>query len=177
MEPPQNPAGAFVPEDGYGPERRAEFIRTLAEAPAALRELVGGFPDERLDVPYRRWTLRQVVHHLADSHVNSYVRFKWALTEDRPTIKAYDEGRWAALADARTGDIGAPLALLEGLHVRWVQLLRSLLEEQFARSFIHPETGSVVTLNAALCYYAWHCKHHTAQIAWVCRQQGWLREP
>jgi uncharacterized damage-inducible protein DinB len=177
MGPPQNPAGAFVPEDGYGPERRAEFIRTLAEAPATLRKLVADLPDERLDERYRNWTLRQIVHHLADSHVNSYIRFKWALTEEQPTIKAYDEGRWADLADARTGDVRASLALLEGLHARWVQLLRSLTEQQLARSFIHPETGNTVSLRAALCYYAWHCKHHTAQIAWVCRQQGWLREP
>jgi hypothetical protein len=177
MEPPQNPAGAFVPEDGYGPQRRAEFIAALADAPAALRKLVADLPEEQLDVPYRDWTIRQIVHHLADSHVNSYIRFKWALTEDQPTIKAYDESRWAALQDARTGDIRAPLALLEGLHTRWVQLLRSLTEQQFARSFIHPETGDTVSLNAALCYYAWHCKHHTAQIAWVCKRQGLLREP
>jgi uncharacterized damage-inducible protein DinB len=177
MEPPQNPAGAFVPEDGYDPQRRAEFIGILADAPATLRKLVGGLPDERLDVRYRNWTIRQIVHHLADSHVNSYIRFKWALTEDQPTIKAYDESRWAALPDARTGDIQAPLALLEGLHARWVQLLHSMTEQQFARAFIHPETGNTVSLNAALCYYAWHCKHHTAQIAWVCQQQGGLRQP
>jgi uncharacterized damage-inducible protein DinB len=176
MEPPQNPAGAFVAEDGYSPQRRAELIAVLAEAPAALRNLVVGLPDERLDVRYRNWTIRQIVHHLADSHINSYVRFKWALTEDQPTIKAYDEGLWAALPDARTGDVEAPLALLEGLHARWVQLLRLLTEEQFARSFLHPETGKTVSLNAALCYYAWHCKHHTAQIAWVCRQLGWGQE-
>jgi hypothetical protein len=165
-----------VPEDGHDPRRRAEFVAVLADAPAALHNLVAGLTDEQLDVPYRNWTVRQIVHHLADSHVNSYVRFKWALTEDRPTIKAYDEGRWAALADARTGDVRAPLALLAGLHLRWVQLLRSMAEEQFARTFFHPETGNTVSLNAALCYYAWHCKHHTAQIAWVGKKHGWLRE-
>jgi uncharacterized damage-inducible protein DinB len=175
MQPPQNPAGAFVPEDGYDPQRRAEFIGILADAPATLRKLVGGLPDERLDVRYRNWTIRQIVHHLADSHVHSYIRFKWALTEDQPTIKAYDESRWAALPDAQTGDIQAPLALLEGLHARWVQLLHSLTQQQFARAFIHPETGKTVSLNAALCYYAWHCKHHTAQIAWVCKQPGGLQ--
>jgi uncharacterized damage-inducible protein DinB len=177
MEPPQNPAGAFVPEEDYGPQRRAEFIASVAGAPAALRGLVAGLSEAQLDVRYRDWTIRQIVHHLADSHVHSYVRFKWALTEDRPTIKAYDEGRWAALEDARTGDVRAPLALLEGLHARWVQLLRSLTEQQFARSFVHPETGSTVSLNAALCYYAWHGRHHTAQIAWVCKQQGWSQGP
>ena len=173
MEPPQNPAGAFVPEEGYGPQRRAEFIADLAAAPRALRQAVAGLSDEQLDTRYRNWTIRQIVHHLADSHVNSYIRFKWALTEDMPTIKAYDEGRWAALADARTGDIGPPLALLQGLHARFVQLLRSLTEPQFARSFLHPETGKTVSLDAALCYYAWHGKHHTAQIAWLRDRHGW----
>ncbi|MGH8244882.1 MAG: DinB family protein [Gammaproteobacteria bacterium] len=110
---------------------------------------------------------------MADSHVNSYVRFKWALTEDQPTIKAYDEGRWSALEDARAGDIGPPLALLESLHARWVQLLRSMSEEQFRRSFIHPESRETVRLFAALPYYAWHCRHHTGQILWLRERHGW----
>jgi len=174
MEAPQNPAGAFAPEDNYGPERREEFITVIAKAPAALREAVAGLSEEQLDTRYKNWTIRQIVNHLADSHVNSYIRFKWTLTEDQPTIKAYDEGRWAALQDARTGDVRAPLALLDGLHVRWVQLLRSMTEQQFTRSFIHPETGNTMSLNAALCYYAWHCRHHTAQVAWVCQREGWM---
>lgn len=172
MDPPQNPAGEFVPEDGSSVQRRAELIAVLAAAPAILRKLVDGLSDEQLDVRYRNWTIRQIVHHLADSHVNSYIRFKWALTENLPTIKAYDENLWSALPDARTGDIQASLVLLEGLHARWVQLLRLLTEEQFARAFIHAGTGNTVSLNAALCYYAWHCQHHTAQIAWLCEQNG-----
>src|SRR6516165_8533590 len=147
MDAPQNPAGAFVPEDNYGPKRRDECITVIANAPAVVRQAVAGLGEEQLDTPYRNWTVRQIVHHIADSHVNSYVRFKWTLTEERPTIKAYDEGRWAALADARAGDVSAPLALLEGLHACWVQLLRTLTEEQFARSFIHPESGDVVSLS------------------------------
>src|SRR6266849_3847394 len=107
MNPPQNPAGEFAPEDNYGPDRRDEFIAALANAPAALRQAVAGLSEEQLDTPYKNWTIRQIVHHLADSHVNSYVRFKWTLTEERPTIKPYDEGRWAALADAHTGDVRA----------------------------------------------------------------------
>jgi hypothetical protein len=173
MAAPENPAGAFVPEETSSPERRAEFIAVIAAAPAALGKAVAGLSENQLDTPYRNWTLRQIVHHVADSHVNSYVRFKWALTEDQPTIKPYDDGRWAALEDARTGDVGPPLALLEGLHVRWVQLLRSMSAEQFERSFFHPETGKSVSLGAALCYYAWHCRHHTAQISWVRQQHGW----
>jgi uncharacterized damage-inducible protein DinB len=173
MDAPQNPAGPFVPEDGYDRPRRAEFIAVIDRAPAAVRQAVAGLSDGRLDTRYRNWTVRQIVHHLADSHVNSYVRFKWALTEERPTIKTYDEGWWAALEDSRAGDVAAPLALLAGLHARWVQLLRAMTEEQFARSFFHPETGQSVSLNAALCYYAWHCRHHTAQITWLRERHGW----
>jgi hypothetical protein len=173
MEAPENPAGVFVPEESCSPQRREEHIAVIAAAPAALRNAVAGLSEKQLDTLYRNWTIRQIVHHLADSHVNSYVRFKWALTEDRPMIKAYDEGRWAALEDARTGAVGPPLALLEGLHARWVQLLRSLTAEQFERSFLHPETGKSITLDAALCYYAWHGRHHTAQIRWVREQRGW----
>src|SRR5262245_3191598 len=102
MEAPQYPAGAFVPEDDHGPARRDELIAVIAGAPAALRRVVAGLSEEQLDTRYRNWTVRQIVNHLADSHVNCYVRFKWALTEDRPTIKPYDEGRWAALADSRS---------------------------------------------------------------------------
>src|SRR5437867_2010858 len=144
MQPPQNPAGEFVAEDSVGPERRAELIAVIECAPANLRKAVAGLSEDQLDTRYRNWTIRQIVHHLADSHVNSYIRFKWALTEELPTIKAYDEGRWAALDDSRTGDVQAPLALLEALHARWVQLLRSMTAAQFERSFLHPETGETV---------------------------------
>src|SRR5437867_4720846 len=130
MQPPQNPAGEFVAEDSVGPERRAELIAVIECAPANLRKAVAGLSEDQLDVRYRNWTIRQIVHHLADSHVNSYTRFKLALTEDRPTIKPYDEGRWAALEDARAGEVRAPLALLEGLHAKWVQVLRSLTGQQ-----------------------------------------------
>jgi hypothetical protein len=177
MEAPQNPAGAFVPEEDYGPHRRAEFIAVIEQAPTGLRQAVAGLSEDQLSVRYRNWTIRQIVHHLADSHVNSYIRFKWTLTEEQPTIKAYDEGRWSELTDARTGDIQAPLALLEGLHARWVQLLRVMTEQQFARSFFHPEIGKSISLNAALSYYAWHCRHHTAQITWLREQRGWPKVP
>ena len=173
MEAPHNPAGPFIPEEKYSPSRRADLVAVIANTPAALRQAVAGLSDEQLDTKYKNWTVRQIVNHLADSHLHSYVRFKWTLTEDRPTIKAYDEGRWAALADSRTGDVRVPLALLEGLHARWVHMLRSMTDEQFARSFFHPETGETVTLSAALCYYAWHCRHHTAQINWLGEQHGW----
>jgi uncharacterized damage-inducible protein DinB len=173
MEAPPTPAGAFAAEENYSPERRDEFIAVIEAAPAALGNAVAGLSESQLDTRYRNWTVRQIVHHMADSHVNSYIRFKWALTEELPTIKAYDEGRWAALEDSRSGDVRAPLALFQGLHARWVQLLRSVTERQFARCFLHPETGQTVSLSAALCYYAWHCRHHTAQILWLRQQRGW----
>lgn len=170
---PQNPAGEFVAEEKLTSERRAQLIADMEKAPAVLRQAVAGLSDEQLNTRYRNWTIRQIVHHITDSHVNCYVRFKWALTEEQPTIKAYDDGRWASLEDSRAGDIRAPLALLEGLHTRWVQLLRSMTPDQFARCFIHPETGKSISLNGALCYYAWHCKHHTAQITWLREQHRW----
>jgi hypothetical protein len=169
---PQNPAGPFEPEDGYGPARRAELVSAIAAAPAALRAAVAGLTDPQLDTRYRNWTVRQIVHHLADSHANAYVRFKLALTEDAPTIKPYDEGKWAELADSR-GDVGPALALLDGTHARWVQLLRAMTDDQYARCYFHPETGKMVSLSAALCLYAWHGRHHTAQVTWLRGRHGW----
>jgi uncharacterized damage-inducible protein DinB len=173
MTAPQYPVGPFVPEDSCSAQRRQELIAVLADVPAALRAAVAGLSEAQLDTRYRNWTVRQIVHHLADSHVNSYLRFKWALTEERPTIKPYDEGRWAELGDSRAGDIAAPLALLDGLHACWVQLLHAMTEAQFGRSFIHPETGDEVPLWRALSYYAWHSRHHTGQILWLRGQHGW----
>ena len=173
MEAPQNPAGEFTPEVNYSVERRSEFIAVIENGPAAMRKAVEGLSKDQLDTRYRNWTIRQIVHHITDSHINSYVRFKWALTEDLPTIKAYDDGAWAALEDSRSGNIRFPLDLLEALHARWVQLLCTMTDEQFARSFVHPATGQTVSLSAALCYYAWHCRHHTAQITWLRQQRGW----
>lgn len=173
MTAPQYPAGPFESQPSLDSQRRTALIAEIEAAPAILCRAVAGLSEAQLDTRYRNWTIRQIVHHLADSHVNSYVRFKWTLTEERPTIKAYDEGRWAALEDSRQGPISAPLALLEGLHARWVLLLRSLSDEQFGRFFVHPESGATVTLNEALCYYAWHGKHHTGQVQWLREQHGW----
>lgn len=172
MEVPQNPAGDFV-EEKPDAGRRGELILEIERAPALLRQAVSGLPAAQLDTKYRNWTIRQIVHHIPDSHVNSYIRFKWALTEETPTIKAYDESRWAMLDDARIGAIAPALAMLEGLHSQWVQLLRTMTEPQFARAFVHPENGQTITLNSALAYYAWHGRHHTAQITWLREQHGW----
>lgn len=173
MNAPKFPVGPLELEETYGPQRRDELIRIIDNAPAVLKRAVAGLSEAQLDTRYKNWTIRQIVHHLAHSHVNSYVRFKLALTEDQPTIKPYDEGRWADLEDARIGDIAAPLTLLDGLHASWVQMLRLMSEEQFARKFFHPESNSLVSLSAALCSYAWHCRHHTGQIDWLRQQQGW----
>lgn len=167
MDAPQYPAGPFQADAACEAPRRAALIAEIAAAPARLRSLVAGLSAPQLDTRYRNWTIRQIVHHVADSHVNSYVRFKWALTEDNPTIKPYDDGRWAALADSQTGDVTAPLALLAGLHERWVQLLRSMSAEQFARTFFHPESRQTTSLSDALQYYAWHGRHHSSQIEWL----------
>jgi hypothetical protein len=173
MEAPQNPAGAYQPEENYAEARRAELIGQVEQAPRLLHQAVAGLSEAQLDTPYRNWTVRQIVHHVPDSHVNSYIRFKWALTEETPTIKAYDEGQWAALQDTRLGDITPPLALLEGLHARWVRLMRSMSPQQWARSFLHPQSGKLVSLSAALSQYAWHGRHHTGQILWLRQTRGW----
>lgn len=164
MPGPEFPIGPFRP---VPPEPRASLIDVIAAAPAQLAAAVERLPDDRLDQPYRNWTARQIVHHLADSHMHSVIRFKWALTEERPTIKAYDERAWVALADSRDGEVADSLALLTALHARWTTLLRSMTEAQFERTFDHPESGETVRLADALAYYAWHGRHHTAQIEWL----------
>lgn len=170
---PANPAGEYVPEPNLTADRRAELIAEIERAPQAMAQAVAGLSEAQLDVKYRNWTVRQIVHHLADSHAHIYVRFKWALTEDEPVIKPYHEGNWADLADSQAGDVAAPLAMLDGVHRCWVKLLRAMTLDDFARRFNHPETGKAVPLNDALAHYAWHGRHHTAQIAWLRGQHGW----
>jgi uncharacterized damage-inducible protein DinB len=172
LQPPPFPAGPFQPPLDIDQRICEQMIAEVEAAPKLLRDCVAKLTAAELDTKYKNWTIRQIVHHLADSHVNSYVRFKWALTEETPTIKPYEEGKWAELADSRTGDIGPALALVEGLHQRWVQLLRSMTMEQFSRAFFHPETGQTVSLVSALCYYVWHAKHHTGQIQWLQNEKG-----
>lgn len=173
MEPPQFPAGPYVPEERDDPDRRRAFVEEIEGAPAALRTAVSGLSRDQLETKYRNWTIRQIVHHLPDSHLNGYIRFRMALTEPHPTIKPYDETLWSALDDARTADIAPSLALLEGLHQRWTALLRSLSAEQFARTFFHPETAESEPLFRALGLYAWHGRHHTGQITWLRAKYGW----
>jgi uncharacterized damage-inducible protein DinB len=153
---------------------RDEFLRQIAEAPARFREAVRNLDDAQLDTPYRPggWTVRQVVHHVADSHMNAYIRFRLALTEDEPAIKPYDQAAWAELADARTLPVETSLSLLDGLHARWVALAASLPEAAFSRAFFHPERGRV-PLGANLAMYAWHGRHHAAHITALRERMGW----
>lgn len=159
------PIGKFSRPPQISAEDRDRFIQEIAHLPAQLREAVAGAGDRELDRPYRPggWTARQVVHHVADSHMNSYVRFKLALTEDEPVIKPYAEDRWAEIEEARRGPVDASLALIEALHERWVRTLRGMGDAQFARAFRHPEMGAV-RLDTALAIYAWHGRHHLAHI-------------
>jgi hypothetical protein len=145
---------------------RLDFINDIEQTPAVFRSLVTGLTDAQLNTAYRPggWTVRQVVHHVPDSHLNAYIRFKLAVTEDNPTIKPYDEARWAELKDGRTEPIAVSLDLLEALHKRWVVFLRSLTDADFSRTFFHPEMKSAVTLDQSLAIYGWHGKHHAAHI-------------
>lgn len=168
--PPDNPAGEFEQVGKYDESKRSRLIQMIAQAPEKVRSAVEGLSDSELDTVYRNWTIRQIIHHLADSHVHSYIRFKWAMTEPAPTIKAYEEGDWVQLDDSRRGAVGPSLALLDGLHAKWVQLLQTMNAEQYSRTFIHPQTGETVSLWMALNYYPWHCRHHTGQILWLRNQ-------
>ncbi len=168
------PIGKFVWDGPKGAADRALRITEIASAPAALRAALAGLSDAQLDTPYRPggWTARQVAHHVPDSHVNAYVRFKLAVTENAPTIKPYDEAAWAKLADTRTVPVETSLALLEALHARWVALLRSFDDAAWARTFRHPELG-VVPLEKNLALYAWHGRHHVAHVTSLRERMGW----
>ena len=171
---PRYPVGQFKRPKKITPHERMAAIATLAELPARLTEALEGLDREQLDTPYRDggWTVRQVVHHVPDSHLNSYVRFKLALTEDEPTIKTYAEDRWAELADTRATPVEVSLTLLDSLHDRWVRLLRSLTPEEWKRTFRHPELGTM-TLEKTLALYAWHGRHHVAHITDLRKRMSW----
>jgi DinB family protein len=155
-------------------ETRGQHIADIEAAPARFREAVADLNNTQLDTPYRPggWTVRQVVHHFADSHLNAYTRFRLALTEPEPTIKPYDEKKWAELRDARSMRVEPSLQLVESLHCRWVTLLRSMTDADFARTLNHPELG-VLRLDTYLASYSWHCRHHAAHINNLRRRMGW----
>jgi hypothetical protein len=168
------PIGRFTLDDIATDEEVQRAIDQIAEAPTKLRAAVEGLTPNQLDTPYRDggWTVRQVIHHVPDSHLNSYCRFKLALTEDEPTIKGYREDRWAELEDGRSAPIEVSLAMLESLHKRWVLLLKSLSPAEFGRTFRHPELGAV-SLAKNACLYAWHGRHHVAHITSLRQRMGW----
>ena len=175
MEDLRFPVGDFTfPQHATTEEERVQWIREIAETPANLRVAVAGLNVEQLATPYRPggWTVRQVVHHLPDSHLHSYIRFKFALTEDKPVIKPYDEARWAELPDAVDTPVDVSLQLLEALHTRWVRCLQTLGDADWRRTFQHPERG-LVRLEQNLALYAWHGRHHVAHITALRRWMGW----
>jgi len=171
---PRYPVGRFAPPELVDSALRTTFVEQIAAAPAALRAAVAGLSARQLDTPYRDggWTVRQVVHHLPDSHLNAYTRFKLALTEDEPLIRTYEEARWAELPEARVADVALSLALLDALHARWVTAIRVLPREAFARTLRHPNLG-VMSIDLLLALYAWHGRHHVAHVTALREQMGW----
>lgn len=169
------PIGKAVIEALMTPERRVELVGRIAELPAELRRACAGLEEAQLDTPYRPggWTPRQVVHHVADSHMNAYLRFKLALTEEHPTIKPYAEDEWARLPDVALTPVADTLDLLDLLHRRWVALMQAMPGVAWQRTFLHPERGITFTLDAALCLYGWHGAHHTAHISGLRARQAW----
>lgn len=175
MDDLRYPIGPYVkPTNPLSDDERARAIERIAGTPGALRRALDGLSDAQLDTPYRPggWTVRQVAHHVPDSHLNAYTRFKLALTEDRPTIRPYDEQRWALLEDTRRTPVTTSLALLDALHERWVTLLRSLEPGDFDRPLTHPANGPM-TLHQLLAMYAWHGPHHVAHVTRLRERQGW----
>lgn len=174
MTDAQYPLGKFHYAGPPDETQKQKFLEDISKTPANLRAAVSGLSEEQLDTPYRPagWTVRQVVHHLPDSHMNAYIRFKLALTEKEPTIKPYAEDKWAILADSQTTPIEVSLMLLESLHNRWMRLMASLSAVDWKSSFRHPEMG-VMDLEKTLAMYAWHGKHHVTQITSLRQRSGW----
>ena len=168
------PTGTFHFNPDVTPEIRRQSIAAIREAPSALRAAVGGLTEAQLNTPYREggWTVRQVVHHVPESHMNAYIRFKLALTEDNPTIKPYDEDAWSKLGDVPRAPIETSLVLLDALHARWVTLLELLTPSDFERPLVHPDVGPM-PLDRLLQMYAWHGRHHTAHVTSLRTREGW----
>lgn len=169
------PIGTFERRDALSADERRTMIETIAAAPSRMREAVAGLSDAQLDTPYREggWTVRQVVHHVPDSHLNAYVRLKLALTEDDPLIRPYDEMRWAALPDSRDTPLDVSLTLLESLHARWVTLFRSMKDADFRRTLRHPDHTGILTVDWLVAMYAWHSRHHVAHVTSLRERMGW----
>lgn len=168
------PIGKFVPKDSYSQEDLAQLTAILEGFPTTLENVVSHFSQDQLDTPYREggWTVRQLIHHLAESHMHSYIRFKWTLTEDKPVIKAYDEKAWAETHDTKT-DPALSLSLLKALHAKWVLLIKGLSAHELQRSFIHPAIQKEIKLERMVALYAWHCQHHLEHITSLKERMKW----
>ncbi len=171
---PRYPIGRFTPDANPTPEIRSRHIEVIGALPQRFRKAVLGLSDSQLNMPYRDggWTVRQLIHHVPDSHLNAYIRCKLALTEETPTIKPYDQEAWANLPDYALTPVEVSLSLLEGVHGRWVTLLRSLKPEDFSRKFNHPETG-MQSVDSTLAFYAWHSNHHLGHITALRERMKW----
>ncbi|MGD8747702.1 MAG: putative metal-dependent hydrolase [Balneolaceae bacterium] len=173
MDDIRYPLGKYQSKKDATPRDVAKWINEIEKLPAGLRESVSSLTEDQLDTPYRQggWTVRQLIHHIADSHINSYVRFKWALTLNRPTIKAYEQDLWAQLPDSQL-PVEVSLKVLDGLHERWAYLLKALNEQQLNRELVHPESGTL-TVKSMIGLYAWHGKHHLAHITSLKKRKNW----
>ena len=169
------PVGKFTAPADWDDQRLAGWRADLALLPENLHRAVAGLDDQQLDTPYRDggWTVRQTVHHVADSHLNAFCRFRLALTEDTPTIKPYFEARWSELADSRTLPVAPSLQILDGLHLRWITMIDAMTPAQWQRGFVHPDHGRTMTLAQTAAMYAWHSRHHVAHINALRARHGW----
>jgi uncharacterized damage-inducible protein DinB len=174
MSDPRYPVGKFTYSNPPDEAQRRQMIGDIEQAPTALRAAIKGLSPQQIETPYREggWTVRQVVHHVPESHMNAYIRFKLGLTEDTPTIKPYLEDRWAATGEVKSTPLEVSLALLDSLHDRWVRLLRSLKPEEWKLQFNHPEMGPM-PLEKSLALYAWHGRHHVAHVTELRKRMGW----
>jgi len=174
MPDPRYPIGKFSFDGTLTPQQKAQHLDDIEQTPARLRSAVGGLSDEQLNTPYRDggWTVRQVTHHVPESHMNAYIRFKLALTEVEPTIRPYMEDRWAELPDSKQAPVEVSLALLENLHERWTMVLKNIPDADWKRNFRHPEMG-LLSLEKTLALYAWHGRHHVAHVTSLREKMGW----
>ena len=172
---PRYPIGEYVPPANFTKEIMKEWLDVISAFPTRIELAVKGLNDDQLDTPYRDggWTVRQVVHHVGDSHMNAYIRFKLALTEDNPTIRPYYEERWAELADSKYGTLEDTLVLLKVLHSKWSHVLHNMSEEEWDRTYSHPQYNRVSNMKFNLGLYAWHCRHHEAHITHLRRRMNW----
>jgi hypothetical protein len=175
LETLRYPVGKFSFPAELNSNERNEMLEIIATLPTKMRDALQGLSDKQLDTPYREggWTIRQVVHHVFDSHVNAYIRMKLTVTEDVPVIKPYDQDKWSQLADARMAPVEISLSLIEGIHTRWMIFLHSLKEDDYKLCFFHPEHKRKISLDQTLALYAWHCRHHLAHITELRKRMMW----